>query len=527
METCGCVLMMIAIVISHFGGTNAERCPSPQYLELGKTQEIQCLFQDGFYAVAWYASNDFRESKSLIRLVDGLKEGNGYTTREFDIQVDGSLIINNVTLQHDHIFTVLKFQSQDDNPVILVVEAIVTVKPIVNFPVIDLCEGKSSCFTQLSPGSNVTCFVRGARPAVSLTWVGRIDGGDRNVSLDTSVTDNNSTFTSRATTSSAFSYSSLLSLLVCKADTSAGILLQHESLIFVENSQIDLSNVSTVTIYVERDSPLQLPCSETNASLIVWKMTKEMNGVFHMIGYAAYFGTNISNIYLEDYVLQSDGSLKLSQAETKHEGLYGCVHENKDARGTVVYKVVVFVASSPVVHGCTLNQYCVLATQYEGNLTCSVTGIRPNVHLEWKTLDDRDASLIMFTDQTTTISTNGETYDVQITSKYKIQQTSRNRLTLECKILGPSITAFSSTAKFDLLVSNVQLPTSQPTKTKPTDDFVATGHKTMWIIGVIVVILLTLLLILNIIHLLKGRRRKGKRLKKERLPEHYDFIGLL
>ncbi|KAJ8048807.1 NACHT, LRR and PYD domains-containing protein 14 [Holothuria leucospilota] len=516
--------LLIAIALSSSLGVDIERCISPQYLELGKIQVIQCHFREGFYAVAWYDSDELTEDRTLIRQVNGQKQGNGYSAGEYDIQKDGSLVIQNVTLQHEHKFTVLIFRSQHDEPVTFVIEVIVTVRPLVEFPVIELCEEKPVCYTQLRPGSNVTCLVRDVRPAVSLTWVERFAGRDINLTSDTSVIDNDSLFTSFSTTSSTFLYSSFLSLLVCKVNTSQRTFLPQESVLFVENTETDLSSVAPVTTYAEQGYQLKLSCLErkSNSSLVVWKYMKERGDVFTIISCTATFVTNISQIYSDDYELEEvDGSLRLSQTEIKHDGLYQCVFENEDDRGMFVYDVIVFgmlIPAYPVVHGCTPNQYCVLWMQREGSLTCSVAEIRPKVQLEWRTLDESHSHLIKFYDQEVTLSYKGDTYDVQITSKYRIRQTPGNRMTLECRILGPNISAFTSTAKFDILIKNDQPTSTQPNVNHTTKMIAArVKHHYFWMLFLVFIIPV----VLSAIFLLRCCLKKGVR------PHEHQSMGEL
>lgn len=75
----------------------------------------------------WYTSDGYKNKESLIRFIDGDKEGDGYSSGDFDILSNGSLLIRNVSLQQDQTFYVLKFESEsDDNPIVHDVDVIVT-----------------------------------------------------------------------------------------------------------------------------------------------------------------------------------------------------------------------------------------------------------------------------------------------------------------------------------------------------------------------------------------------------------------
>lgn len=106
----------------------AETCKPLKYLEFGSTGVIECSFDEDFHGVVWYNSENFVHEESIIRYFNLKKDGYGYISGEFDISLNGSLIINNVSWTHDHTFAVLRFGSQDDNPVPIIVKVIVTGK---------------------------------------------------------------------------------------------------------------------------------------------------------------------------------------------------------------------------------------------------------------------------------------------------------------------------------------------------------------------------------------------------------------
>lgn len=109
-------------------GDNHEHCESPQYLELGTRGKINCSVREQFYVLSWYNSTDYDKEYPVIFISDNLKEGVGFVSGEYDIDSDGSLIINEVLLKHEGTFTLLLLFLERDEPVINKIHVTVTGK---------------------------------------------------------------------------------------------------------------------------------------------------------------------------------------------------------------------------------------------------------------------------------------------------------------------------------------------------------------------------------------------------------------
>lgn len=112
---------------------------------------------------------------------------------------------------------------------------------------------------------------------------------------------------------------------------------------------------------------------------------------------------------------------------------------------------------NPVIHGCIEQSYCVLEVNKVGTVSCSYYGVRPEVNLRLKTFYDSDSEMLSFSDEQRNVKTNGETFDVTLTSQYTLQSTTRNRITLECSVSGGNFHLFDNSQKFDLLFHEGQL----------------------------------------------------------------------
>lgn len=102
-------------------------CKTPQYAEYGKTGLINCEFEREFYAVYWYNSTNVATDLPILTLDTSGKSGPGIVSREFDVHQNGSLVINEVTLEHDHTFTVIYVKTMA-SPIEVNVLVIVTSK---------------------------------------------------------------------------------------------------------------------------------------------------------------------------------------------------------------------------------------------------------------------------------------------------------------------------------------------------------------------------------------------------------------
>lgn len=102
---------------------------------------IGCSFDKDSYGIYWYGTND-TNSKPFFYLNEGAKSGEGYSSGEFNIHANGSLVINKVSLDHDHVFSVLQLYRKDTiavtQRVLLVVTGRYKSRPIVGYVLHDV-----------------------------------------------------------------------------------------------------------------------------------------------------------------------------------------------------------------------------------------------------------------------------------------------------------------------------------------------------------------------------------------------------
>lgn len=86
------------------------------------------------------------------------------------------------------------------------------------------------------------------------------------------------------------------------------------------------------------------------------------------------------------------------------------------------------------MNGCSLDQYCVLEVGSFGTLVCSLSGVRPELDIQWKTYFESDTKMISFYDEGRKVTQSGDKFDIILTSKYRLNEMLKNRLTLKCEV---------------------------------------------------------------------------------------------
>lgn len=439
-------------------GDNHEYCESPQYLELRRMGKINCSVQEQFYVLSWYNSTDYNKEYPVIFISESLKEGGGFVSGEYDIDLDGSLIINEVLLKHERTFTLLLLFSEGDQPVVNKIHVIVTAKPSPPFPSIEDCSLESEICLQPKTKNHFNCTVYDTRPIINLRWILITAHGHRNISYSTFVSRGEVGYTSSAIAKLPSGSPLLLHLLACKADGMTRMLTKIESLVLVENGNLTLLTSVPIPKSVQIGTKVELVCLSTgsNVTYFVWKRRQPMEDMFHELCFGVLNEEEHTNIYNEELQIGVGGSLIVPEVRVEHEGLYGCISGDGIEDKTTVYNMTVIVPADPVVEGCNNQQHCVLEEEYQGVLTCTVKNIRPQVELLWTTALAKEATAISFTDDHLIIDRNGETFDVVLSSIYHINDKSRNKITVECVVSGPNKHLFNLSRKVDILFRDRQ-----------------------------------------------------------------------
>lgn len=315
-------------------------CETPQYLSLGKMGIIKCIFQD-FYSIFWYNSTDSETKTPLVALKGTTKSGDGYLSGKFDVLLNGSFIIDTVSEQNDHFYRVLvvhnkegvDYETHD-------IRVYVTVMSQQYHPYIDICGRKPFCFVQLTKDYKLGCSVTGTRPAANLAWILRDASGDQNISLDLTVSFHNTLYKTESKTLTHFEGATFSVLLVCKVFGPPNIISVSESMVLVENMNMEYPYMEEQMRHVKIGEPLKLS-PVGSVRFIAWKK-KSADGVWTSV-LNVYFGGQIySKIYLNEYTFYNDGSLLVSHVGIDTEGTYMCVYNDDEKDSIEVFKVIVF-----------------------------------------------------------------------------------------------------------------------------------------------------------------------------------------
>ncbi|PIK36251.1 putative NACHT, LRR and PYD domains-containing protein 3-like [Apostichopus japonicus] len=429
---------------------------------------IQCSFENGFNVLSWY--NSTREGHYPVLTYDNFDiTGTGYLSGDYNLSHDGSLLIRNVSMLNDRIYAVEKLHLLYDTEVVthqIVVQTIA--KPIYSYPVIEQCSNNDEiCFTQITSTAILNCSVSKTRPQVSLSWQRRSTYSDRTLpfTVTTTVEDNAESYNSLVITRPSDNLP-LVSLLVCKADDIRELLAIDESSVVIENDHHLDVPIGVTQHYVERYSPLRLPCSGVQADVVVWKRAvdniinnnnkivtpRDMDILLITI---RNWRNNFTRSYGTDFTTAYDDTLLLKQTELEHQGLYVCLTSEITRTDVKMNEVIVFAYPSPpypVVEGCYNDQFCELDVQREGNLTCSILGILPMVELNCN-ITDGHGYHVTLTKQDYTVTVNEDMFDIHVTYMYEILGSTESRRSIKCFVIGPTPDMFNLSTEINLILS--------------------------------------------------------------------------
>ncbi|PIK47796.1 hypothetical protein BSL78_15339 [Apostichopus japonicus] len=451
------IFLFLVISSLSVGVAKGGRCKSPH---IGHERSM-CQFTDGFTSIHWYNSSDYISDLPVVSYENTKKSGEGFESGEFDILEDGSLVVNRVAIKHETTFSVLQFKAGEQVPNIYQINIQTKITPQEICPVINRC----GCIEDVcyNPGivSNIEliCKVERSRPPVVLTW--KLRTSEEDIELE-SVSSNDS---DSVTTSTAVGISygghnlSYVTMLVCDANDQLNLLTKSQSLIIMRNRGKPVST-EPINLTLKKSTDMKVYCS--GASIVVWEKKLNDGSIKTLI--VSYAKRNFTKIYDNDYSFGQDYSLLLHNIDIHHEGLYSCVFGNHNTDEVKIFNVSVYVDPVPsylVIDGCDHTKYCTLDAQlHEGSLTCSVSGIRPAIELEWRPFHTKSLEIMTLSNQQSKITTESGTSTVVHTTKYIIKKATDERLTLECRVVGRNAGLFPLSTKIDLLLPNT-IPTGR------------------------------------------------------------------
>ncbi|XP_071851676.1 uncharacterized protein [Apostichopus japonicus] len=414
-------------------------CASVQYVELSELGIIQCNFGSHYYGAFWYNTTEHRFEDPFLYFENSNKSGIGIESGEFNILPNGSLVINNVTLQHEHSFRVFMFLEEESGPTVQYdVNVKVVVKPEQDYPIIDKCEqNRRTCFLKANQ-IDLSCYVRDSRPAVALSWWKRTSTMEINILESYSVIRGEEWESSYANITYQFENTLPLVLVVCKAVQIPLLLPINESMVLLENYNYMIPSKGMYHSYVLHRGNISLSCGNLEPTYLLWK--KKISSTHYKdLAYFIFGDTNSSRAFTDEFMVAPNGALVISDILVKHEGVHVCLYEKKMTIKTVAYNLTVYSLPVPpylVVNGCTNDGRCTVNISSSGSLTCSVKKIRPYVTLQWRIVHEEERDSITFSNHLIENRLVDDVYDVTLTSNFRVQRTFRKNLTLECITTG-------------------------------------------------------------------------------------------
>ncbi|PIK51571.1 hypothetical protein BSL78_11533 [Apostichopus japonicus] len=509
-------VLLLTAAVPYILVANPDECERTQYIEVGSNYTLRCSFGVDFYSVLWYDSVDYITTTPIVMLQEDKIIYDDGSSRDYDITINGSLKIHNVSIIHESTFLAITFERKGSEPSLHYVAVIVTVTPDKDFPLIDVCRNnKSLCFTEVTDDDVITCSVEKARPNITLQWSVRSDISDMYIESQTRRTLNhNASFSSYTTLDVSSLKSKLLSFLVCKAFQSYEVLVKNESAILVQQGSVDYELIQQTQVLVERNSKLTLQCGNDDTIYLVWKKLSE-EYITHDYVVATFFDENSQSSSSENLEVKENGALEINQAQIQDGGLYSCTFTDGTINDNLLYNVQVYVNPEPpypVVDGCSEDRYCLIGIHREGRLSCSLHGVRPVVDIQLRTFFSSDKNKISFFDEKLKITTEKETFDVYLTAQYNFHGSSNGRLTIECIAYPDEDTPLDWSKLFDLiLISDPAMSTENVIHTNQlTSATIVKDQSTLFVMMVVLgsALVLMLLLIAIIYQVMKNKNKK-------------------
>ncbi|XP_071841244.1 uncharacterized protein [Apostichopus japonicus] len=450
------------------GATGNTDCLTTQSVLVGSQGIIRCRLLENSTRFYWFDMNIEGEESLLIKLENGRVSGKGYMTGEFNIDSDGSLIINSVTVQHER---VLHFESLSPNLITSTkdITVIVYVEPIDPIPVIAECLGNSDCIMKGNLDGVISCFHHNTRPAATISWFMRDGTHDIPLNSTTNQTLSADLITFSVTSEMAIGEIPLLVnmqsfvLLVCKSHNPYSMVQESDSKVLLDLSQNDpfekQSYLPEDPVYAIQNQDLVIECPLTIAaedSIVMWMAKSLETKNRRYLKYSAYGVPSVETD--EQYSLQKSGAIVISQVALHHEGLYACIESTGSTTKSFLQRVEVIVQPTPpkvLVEGCNLFEPCSFHITETKTITCQVNGVHPEVELNIKVMSTK---LAVINIKVLTYEHEGLFYTSIRGDVIVVDTSCQVNGTIICQAVGPAANVFKSDAFISISSNGVKCP---------------------------------------------------------------------
>ncbi|PIK54524.1 hypothetical protein BSL78_08598 [Apostichopus japonicus] len=400
-------------------------CQDTYKVVLRERAAVSCTYDISFHTVRWYR---YGSDESFLRIDGQKKSGSGFTSGEFDIEANGTMIITEVDIKHEGNYTisVLGVDGRGTRQE-LQIYVIAHPKDIV----IQHCDSSKSskaCDHVLKDelADIVLCIAKDARPAVDITWFRISPDGPHKVNTPDNYTRTLNKTTSLYTTQSVLSLdknSFSLQYFICSVSGHA--LKDKTNVSILINGNVPYGNGKMEQKYVMEGDTVELFCPNMSYPLAYAKITMadRREEVWMRLNPSSQsdecFGQSIC-------VFPTRGLISLTALNRYQDTSLECIYGNGKSAERHVTNVTVMVipkASSTVINGCESFKNCSQSIPSRGRIKCSVFGVKPPVSLIMKA-NERSAGDIEFSEESNTIQKDYDsvTSSTHLSAAYEIQE---------------------------------------------------------------------------------------------------------
>ncbi|KAJ8019225.1 hypothetical protein HOLleu_42329 [Holothuria leucospilota] len=402
-------LGILIFTVTSYGQEDCE-CPAVVYLQFGDKGTIPCRC-DHFSLVSWYSSKENYDDGSFpfIRYDNSETKGTGKVSGQFDLEPDGTLIINNVSMiNHEMEYFSVFLRDTEGQTVSNSVKVEVIVSPDPLYPVLNGHMNHQYLYLDMKREGTLYCSMKGVHPKVNLSITVIDQGQQGGVDLqrgDTMYSSNEDhSYDVKVTYNYTTDLSVQMSILQCNV---TGELGQH----FSEVTTAEISfppgekaflvidgGINPEHIYLEKNRTGEIVCSIRTSdpdTKLIWKVVDPFsedkilfeNCFLRALPRGGTFIVSLKCSYVvedEDVdrvtvqCLVTDSTDEQYQNATKVELLFPKKAQSPPAPTSL----------TPVIDGCDgKHDICTLKVQSEGELTCRVENSHQLVELRWNIFD--------------------------------------------------------------------------------------------------------------------------------------------
>lgn len=368
-----CVFILLGFIVNKINGQESTlRCPAQDFLTLHQEGRIKCNFTVTFTKIFWYKGY---AQNSLIHLLreDSNKLGPSAALEEFDIADDGSLIIKNVTLEHEITYGVLVIWNGGSAKVYIRVSVIVP--SLEKHPIIQMCKTNDChlCVPHIGQQAyRLRCCMTG-KP-LHLNLYNRILGSQ--LESQTLNSSDVPPFNNCVEAVLDMTKTVIMELMCIPSGRAVAHISENASVLLIKESEGNDFHKA----YFELNGSLQLG-DETNHNGIWIKQT--MGSDCHAI-----VTTTDGRIYIT-----SSGQLVIHACSVSDAGIYTFIYKSDETYQREIYdvkKVLPPETKNSYIEGCQSPDHCVRTIQLEhGTLTCKLPAVRPVATIKWTTCKDQ------------------------------------------------------------------------------------------------------------------------------------------